>query len=170
MKKKLKGSFTVEASLLVPFIIFILFAFLLMIFLVHDRAILHTSSLRSGEYALRQEYAMRYAGKKQGLDKAKKVMEEENKEIQTKLIFLGNSRMQLSSGGVSMRALYHSLKSFIAADVTAKGSAAVNIGGVAVFTGSRIETEKKTGTVIVDYTDDWFRKHLRDGLRKNGDG
>ena len=49
---RLAGNFTVEASLLVPMIIFIIVAFIYLIFFLHDRAILTIDCDRAAEAAL----------------------------------------------------------------------------------------------------------------------
>ena len=91
--KKLDGSITVEASFIVPFITFVLIAFLHIIFYAHDSAILQTYALQTAQEALSESFQARYSKTSKGKEQ---VLAEKRKKAGSALIMMKGSRLKVS--------------------------------------------------------------------------
>lgn len=156
--QRLEGSFTVEASFVVPFITFIIAGIIYMIAFSHDRVLMQTYSYRAGEYQLSQEYARRYES---GSYSCNYTESDVRKSMKTTMIMMKPAAFSIKKDGLSFRGLYHSYKSYRTVEACSGAQMEVNDKLVSSFTGNRIKAAKKAESVIVDYTDDWFKMNLK---------
>jgi|GEM_PF-3457428 len=162
--KKMNGSFTVEASLVVPFITFIIIAFLFVIFFSHDKVLLQTYSLQAADRTLEEKFAARYGST--ASEAKNNAISDARASLRKSLIMMKTDGFSPIDDSISFKNMYHSLRSYRSVSISASGHVAVSIVGPARFTGSTLSASKKTETIKTDYADDWFRKRLRDAAKK----
>ncbi len=158
--QRMKGSFTVEASLLVPFVTFILLAFLVLICFLHDQAVVQTYAIRTAQRAVSEDFMARKGRKgssyllSSGTSKA---------QLPGKTILADVKISQGGKSSFSIRKLYKSLTSRREADVSVNGSLSVLVPGIADFTGRSMGLSGTFAAQRIDYADDWFKTHAKKG-------
>lgn len=149
MGKKQKGSFTVEASILVPFILFILMAVIYLLFFLHDRAILQSCALREGEKILWQQ--------------------SEVSENSAPLLMMQLLSESASTDGSLAGRLLNGIQSFRTAKVHMKGQMHIGIAGSAELAGPDMTADTAMQALRVAYTDDWLKTFLINRLKAQKD-
>lgn len=145
MRKKYEGSFTVEASILVPMILFILIAVIYLMIFLHDRIVLQSFALRRSEALLwqQEQTAAGENGHGHGED-AVLMMHIEN---------ISDSRedtladMLLSLAG-----------SYQKSQVQVNGRLHIGIPGSAEFLGKALEADVSCQTRRIAYVDDYLKQ------------
>lgn len=156
--QRMNGSFTVEASMLVPFITFILLAFLMLICFLHDQAMLQTYALRMAQRSVSEDFMARKDRKGSSrllsCDRA-------GDELPGKSIMADVRARRSGRSSFSIRKLYRSLTSRREAEVSTEGSLSVQVPGIAAFTGRNMRLSGRFTAQRIDYADDWFKTHAR---------
>ena len=131
-----RGSFTVEASMVLPLVTFIMIGMLYYICFLHDCAVMQSFSLRTAEEAA---VSQQFEG-----------MACQSAE---------------TSQSFSRRAFYRSFKSYRSADARCSLCMEIPIMQTAVLTGDRWDSSCKVTAITVDYPADWFKYHVRKTLK-----
>ena len=153
LKRELKGSFTVEASVLLPLITFIILGILYMICGLRDRALMQTYTFRAAEAALTEHQF-------EGMDAPAR----EEQSLREAVIMSETDGPFQTAASFSLMSIYRSLKSFYAASAETTGRMQIPDAGIAEFLGSEWDTDYKVTVTGVDYPADWFKyKMIRKG-------
>ena len=153
--KRLRGSFTVEASLLLPLITFIMIGMLYYICFLHDLSVMQSFSLRTAEEA---------AASRQFEGMACQPAQTEF-SLKDRLIMSRAPEPSVTAQSFSWRTVYRSLKSYHSADAQCSMSMEIPVLQTAVFTGDRWDSSCKVTAMTVDYPSDWFKYHIRKKLK-----
>lgn len=148
--RRMRGSFTVEASVLLPVIIFIMIAMLYYICFLHDCAITESYSIRAAEAALARQEFEGLTGQPAAAD-----------QLQDKVIMSSVSGPSVSAAPFSLMAVFRSLKSYRSADAQCSVSMQIPVLQTAAFTGERWEASSRAKALTVDYPADWWKYRIR---------
>lgn len=140
MKRRQKGSLTVEASILMPFILFLLLAGIYLMFFMHDRVIMQSCSLRMAEDILWSE----------NVDQDRTGMKDAHK-IPVLMMTIRDVSQNTDNSPAKLMSI---LKSREKAEINMRGYVEVAIPGSASLTGDTMNAEICGGTVRICYTDD----------------
>lgn len=151
LKVRLRGSFTVEACILVPLITFIMIGMLFYICCMHDRASAQSMTLRRAEAALMQQ---QFSGMSQGPDA-------DGEALQEAVIMSKVQGPSAQAEPFSLRTIYRSLKSYRSAAASSAGSFQIPVIQTAVFTGAGWDSSCKVSVTTVDYPADWLKYQIR---------
>lgn len=151
ISKRLRASFTVEASVLLPLITFIMIGILYYICFLHDCALTQSFSLRAAEAAVT-------AGQFEGMSTRPEL---DTDHLQEKVIMSSVSEPAVRAQSFSLKTIYRSLKSYRAASSQGSMSLQIPIAQTAVFTGERWDASCRATAVTVDYPADWFKYQIR---------
>lgn len=152
--RRLRGSFTVEASVLLPLIIFIMIAMLYYICFLHDCAAMQSFSLRAAEAAVAEHQFEGFTGQPQAAD-----------QLQEKVIMSSVSGPSVSAPSFSLISVFRSLKSYRSADTEGTVSMQIPVVQTAAFTGDHWDASCHAAAVAVDYPADWWKYQIRQRLK-----
>ena len=153
--KRLSGSFTVEASLVMPLVIFIMIGMLYYICFLHDLSVMRSFSLRTAEAAA---VCRHFEGMTSQPAETAELLKE-------KVVMSHASEPSVTAQPFSLRAIYRSMKSYHSADAQCSMSLQIPVLQTAVFTGNQWDTSCKVTAMTVDYPADWFKYYVRKKLR-----
>lgn len=151
LSKRLSGSFTVEASFVLPLVTFIMIGMLYYICFLHDLSIMRSFSLRTAEAAA-------VCRQFEGMSSQPAGTEESLRE---KVVMSHVSEPSVTAQSFSLRAIYRSMKSYHSADAQCSMSLQIPVLQTAVFTGNQWDSACKVTALTVDYPADWFKYHFR---------
>jgi Flp pilus assembly protein TadG len=131
------GSFTVEASILMPFIIFLIMACIYMLFFLHDKEVMQSYSMRKAEQLLWQE--------------------NQNEEVDLLMMTVEEISSDKGMGFIG---------SYASSEVAVSGRMKVGLAGSSVFTGKQLETSVSSIAKRTDYVSDWYKTMMIQRLKK----
>lgn len=148
---RLRGSFTVEACILVPFITFIVIGMLYYICCMHDRATMQSMTLRRAEAALMQQ---QFADMRQEPDA-------DEDDLQKAVVMSKVQGPDVQAESFSLRTIYRSLKSYRNASASCSSRFQIPIIQIAAFTGSGWDSSCNVNVTTTDYPADWLKYQIR---------
>ncbi len=138
------GSLTVEASLLMPLIIFIIIALIYLTFFMHDSCIMQSQCLRSSEACLWSE-------KDAGAQDADRLL-----------------MMKVTEMPSGSESVLSGVKDWLACQKTAEvhvnGSMSAGMAGLVPYLGNGMKSEKSMRSVRINYREDRLRKKFVSGI------
>ena len=143
MYMRLRASFTVEASLLMPMILFMLIGFLYACFFVHDKAVLQSCALRQGEAALFADEG-----------------ETDTESPDDALIAMEDVSGSRSLEGFSLTGSIREWLGIQSVTCTFTGSITNMIPGSAAYTGDVLSVKVTETSATVNYPQDFLRKKV----------
>lgn len=152
MGGKWKGSLTVEASIIIPFVLFIIMALFYLMFFLRDRAVMASAAMRAGERTLWQA---------EGGDGRSLAMEKGSLPV----YMMEVSDFSAESEG-TLTALLDLAGSRLTAAITVSGRMTVGIPGSAVFTGNNLKAESQVRALRVQYREDRLKTVFIEKLQK----
>lgn len=155
LSMRYRGSFTVEASMVLPLVTFIMIGMLYYICFLHDCAVMQSFSLRTAEEAA---VSQQFEG--MACQSAETV-----ESLKEKVVMSHISEPSVTAQSFSRRAFYRSFKSYRSADARCSLCMEIPIMQTAVLTGDRWDSSCKVTAITVDYPADWFKYHVRKTLK-----
>ena len=155
LSKRFRASFTVEASVVLPLITFIMIGMLYYICFLHDCALIQSLSLRTAEAAA---CAQQYRELAVQADR-------DPDSLQEKVIMSTVSEPSVQAQSFSLLAVYRSLKSYRSASAQSSMSLQIPVSQTAVFTGEQWNSSCRVTAMTVDYPADWLKKQIREKQR-----
>ena len=155
LSKRLRGSFTVEASVLLPVITFIMIGMLYYICFLHDWAQVQSYCLCAAESAVS---AQQFEGmsSRSAADAG---------SLQEKIVMSKVSEPSVPAQSFSLLTIYRSLKSYRSACAQCSLDLQIPIAQTAVFTGEKWNRSCSMTASAVDYPADWLKYQIRQKLK-----
>lgn len=144
MRKKYEGSFTVEASILVPMILFIMIAVMYLLIFLRDRVILQSFAMRKGEALLWQQDKT-VAG------------ETDRSQIEDVVLMMYIEDISDSRDDTLADTLLNLAGSYKKSQVRVNGRINIGISGSTAFLGDALTADVSMQSCRIEYMDDYLK-------------